>query len=547
MSEMYIPSYINVGSSEVSKLLQKLNITATKEIEMFKQLCQLNQSKINYRDALAATNTKDEEFIFTNFIQKIEKYQIAVLRTEILETVLQPIYIRLTDESSVVYYKEYIIEQIHQAVLSPIFPLPTLQNFKKTDILISKGHYTPISLELFINAYKTCAISFPDIADDVIYSFPLPSKEIFLFTMSTVPYLCKICITRIQNLLQDQNLLLNISSTINIPTNELQGKIEDNNILMWDELSSILYKKFDMLQGNSLLSNYLELFDLITLLHHTIKPKIQQMKEIEEYSLLLSSFHNTILQKMKSYNETILHNQFIDLLKTQVKSSNISPEKTESAIDDFFENYVVANNKSQSLENDNFIIQVNQWYLHTSLVIKIISEQYAPLTKKLTDYYTKSLAKYLLKKLPPSEIVFFDEESLEISVHQKVTEFDELYAQILKMPVFLASILSKSKTNTSSKSTLSDLPVSKKIALFFNLRTKTLLPWHEIFNLRLTTMVEEAYTTLPLVKKIIFLFTGRYKMMKEKIIKVQLAYSTMRPSLLRDTSIAPLPQLKIKK
>lgn len=534
MSDKYLPSFANHDLSEASKLLKKFNVTAAKEVEFFNQLCSLGKSTIPYKDALLATSMQDEEFVFANIAKKFEQYQVLILRTTIEGENLVPSYVRLCQEGSFIFIAEYISEQINNTMVNPEIPLPSRNALSRNGFEIPKKNLIKLNQQHFLTAYK--AQNNPEkIEDEALYILPITNGEYFISTFTSLPLLCKLAITRMKIMFTtSQDLLFTIGNTIEVPLEDLKMKTESDDEVIWEEIITLIYNNFEKLKTNQRIVHHYDLLDTIIILYNAIKPKIMYLLDTEQNKQIIDIFIRNVLKKIQEITEGITEQHFFSIIKTEVDNLQLDKVLADEAMLIFKNQYTVPSDNipsSLDLKNQDIILEINRLYIHSSIIVKIITEQFMELSKTLQEYYTNLLYKYLTKGLPPNDIVFFDEDAFEISVHQKVKEFNEVYSQILRNPVLLATLLvRKPLTATDPANNLQNMPTSRKMALFFNLRTKELLPWREIFNVHLPRLIELAYNKLKWYRRLILFFTGRYKHMYEKLTRLQHHSSMMTPN-----------------
>lgn len=548
MSDKLIPSYHPlVGKIDIGTFLQKLNISNKRDIEMFISLTKYDSPIIPYKQALAMTKTSNDEFSFNSFIQRMENSHVGILRKSISGDILIPDYVRLCDDDAPIFYCEYISELTNYAYLAPDKNLPTRRQFKILGYEIPKEIAVVLDINHIQKAFKNEGKK-SLLNSDSIYALKLPRNEILYCTQYSIPKLAELCIERLKLAFMDSKIIPNIAKNIGMNLTEAREKIERNDLVAWDDFINQCHSALPRLQDNPNTSAYTDIFDYITILNLLIKPKLLQEQSNLQIKQDINNFQVNALHKIYESTSGIPTEKLHDFLEKVAVNSGIQEEEVIStSIDQFFSGYIFKPNdtNTKKLSYDSCIIIDGTCY-HSKIIFNIITENFSKICSDLRSYYTGLLKKYLENKLSLKDNPFLNEENLEISVHHKVAELEPTYAILLKNPVLLANILTQKQSETSN-SAFANMPKSRKLSLFFNLRTKNLLPWHKIFNINLALFTEDAYNKIGTVNRFWMIFTGRYRAMTSKLHRLQKMTSVMEADPVDVINFHKTGSKKIKK
>ncbi len=518
MSVSINPSYLQSDGSDIMKMLQRFNIQGQKEIDIFQSLVKIRKSKILYQDALEATNLKNNSQLFMNVMEKFEECQIAVFRHDSQKNNSEDKdYVRLCDEGSLVFYAEYITEMITALNRGTNTLLPLVSEIEKKGIKIPKNFIKAYNTEFVKSLQQSASENVNEVWS--IISIQV-QNETFLFTPSTLPFICEMCIRRVQSLTEQGNIIHTLARVFDLTLSEMRLKIESRDLLTWKNLSDTIYSKMDSLKGQQDFKAYPDFFIIFGVLHFLLKTKILQIESEHQFNESCVSFSNSIITKMLETPDGMLEQQFQNLL--QETAQKLSLTDTDKCIEKFLSESVIS---ASDFNGNNLlpIINMDKFYIHTNDLKHVISDRYFKLENKLADHYQKLLKKYLSGSLSPKEIVFFNEDTLETSVHEKIMKLDELYYKILKHPIILASIIIESgkeaqkNDNDTQDNYLKRSSNSGRLNLFFNIQTQRLLQWYVIFNLNIPKLGEQAYQQLGFFRKLLLLFTGRYQSLRTRL------------------------------
>ncbi len=522
MSNITNPSYLHGDNSEVTRLLQRFNIQGSKEVEIFQNLVQTGKSKILYQDALEVTGLKNNPQLFMNAMEKFEECQIAIFRHDsYANNSEEKDYIRLCDEGSVVFYAEYITEIITNVNKGTSSVLPLISEIEKKGVKIPKDFIKVYDADFMKSLHESTA----DMRETLLIISIQVRNDVFLFTPPTLPFICEMCICRIQYMVEQGNVIHTFARVFDLTLSDMRLKVESNDLLTWKTLSDTLYAKMDSLKGQQDFKTYPELLILFAVLHFLLKIKILQIESEHEFNESCTNFSNIIIKKMLETPGGMVEQQFQSTL--QETAQDLSLSEPEKYIEKFSSESII---RASEFNGENLlpIVDMEKFYIHKDDLKHVISERYFILENKLAEHYRKLLRKYLSGGLSPKEIVFFDQDVLETSVHQKIMEFDELYYKILKQPVILASIIIESGNNSEGTADtgatgddfLKRSSNSGRLSLFFNVQTQRLLKWYIIFNLNIPKLGERAYQQLSIFRKLLLLFTGRYQSVRTRLRRI---------------------------
>ncbi len=519
-----IPSYFSYDKAEINKLLSRFNITNPKEIEVFNNLVIPRAIKIPYKDAIEIAHLQENEPLFKSIITKLEEEtQYIILRNKITTHILEPDYIRFCDENSVEFFCEYITELLLKAKINDREPL-TFKSELEKHIDIPQGVLSECKSESLQEFYAD-----PAKTPDIVFALET-YKDTFLFTPASISSLWSTCAERMKQIFENNIILHVVAKHLNTSITSIKEKIENNEIAIWNDFISTLFKELDPLSQNQQIKNYPDFLQLIIILEYLLKPKIIQLENVQSMEKKIEEHSKNVIKTIKKFPSGVSSAQFNQILQREIQTLNIKGSTTK-VLDNFNKKYVTIANDATAEKKIKKIVKIENYHIYTELLGNYISEKYFTLEEKLKEHFVNNFQKYLLKKLPHSEITFFDEDLFEISVRQKVREYEELYYRILRAPILIASIIIHFDKNMKKIESLSGEhsdSVTKRLSAFFDLRTQSLLKWQEIFNLRVTTLSNEAYRRLNVWHKIILMFTGRYKNTQTKLRRITSIRSTIK-------------------
>lgn len=524
------PSYHPlIGKQDASTFLQSINMNNEGDIEKVIYLTKHSTPTIEYKTALKLTKTMEDEFSFNSFMQRLENFHIGITRTSLSKTSLTPNYIRLCDPDSSIFFNEYISEQSNKAAHDMEKALSTNTELKTLGMIIPRNMITPLDISHAKKAFQMSIYANAITQNDSIYSIPLSKKDSLYCTQYSIPIVTDICMIRLRMILNDAKLLPLFAKVIEMSLTEAQDKINSEQYIIYENFISQCYTLLPQLKENPKLSAYTDVFDYITILNNLIQAKIQQDKINTQTKKDISSFQDMVLQELYMEPNGIAFNKIDDYLENLARKQGLTDDEViQPSIKTFHDEFMIdaENPDTAKLKKGDVCIIFDGICIHNMVILNVLTEEFQPLCNELRIYYTNLLQKFLESKLNIKDNVFLSEETLEIATHQKVQEMQPLYAQILKSPVLLAGLLSQKKVlgNNNALVTMSN---SKKLSLFFNLRTKEVLPWHKIFNVNLTIFTEEAYKNISQIRRWIMVLTGKFKSIKERIAKLEKLSSTM--------------------
>lgn len=521
-----------IGKQDASTFLQSINITNENDIEKVVSLTKHSTPTIEYEKALSLTKTKDDEFSFTSFMQRIEKMHIGITRTVLTKKNLLPNYVRLCDLDSAIFFNEYISEHSNKAAHAIDKSLSTSLDLKAQGIVIPKNMLTELDISHAKNAFKMSVYANVAPRDDTIYSIKLSKKDIFYCTTYSIPIITDICMTRLRIILNDSKLLPVFAKVIGMGLTEAQDKINSEHYIVYEDLISQCYALLPKLKDTPKISAYTDVFDYIIILNNFIKAKIQQDKINTQTQQDISIFQESALQELYIHSKGVPHVKLDEFLKKLANKQGIVDEELiKTSIETFNEEFVTtAENPDNKKLKQGACIIIDGVCINSAIILDILTGHFNEICAEFKKYYINLLKRFLENSLSVKDNVFLSEETLEVATHQKLQELEPMYALILKSPVLLASLLSQ-KITLGNNNALSTMSTSRKLSLFFNLRTKEILPWHKIFNVNLSVFAEEAYLKIGKLRRYWMIFTGKFKSIKERIEKLEKLSSTMQVDL----------------
>ena len=547
MYKQFLPTYLDPSHNlDIRIILHKYSVTATKEISFFTALCAKNKYIFSYQEALRITELEHDPVLFQTIAKKFQDLQLLILRHNLIDGTLHPSYIRLCDEESLIFYVEYITEYILILKNTPHKPIPTLNLLAAQGFDIPEHHTHRLSKEHFLEIYNEFDDEDDDLEDEdikdttresdetttnnitneqaIIYTLDISQKQLFVCTPNTLLLLCDLCISKLKPFFNIPAITVFLSKITNKSMDTLQKDLETTDYIVWQNLIQILNDKIEILYKTPSIAQNADIIDYIIILHYALEPHIIHIKKQEHLAASLDSFTINFLSYMKKYPHGVTESQYNEIIRKELLPLHLNTRQTRSTLLRFKKNHIITNNQTGSFINvdiRNILLHIEKTIIHSENLVNVIAGNFFHISDALKKIYTDKLYQYLIGTLPPNEIVFFDEHEYEISVHHNLKLIDALYAQILKSPLLLARVITSLNSTTSLSNKFNILSPTQRVALFFNLRTKKILPWYEIFNLQLLPLSTKAYQKLSFFRKLILRFTGRYKSMHTRLSRLQ--------------------------
>ncbi len=544
MEKFTKPAYI-FDDALVVTLLQKNKITSNRDYMFFSKLCSLNLEVIPFEEALHLSEFSNNEQSFLSYLKRFEDKGLLIVRHEIRPGGIAPCYIRLCNEDSFAFSYEYINERFIQGTEDLSLPLPTFKDFMFNNITI---------FQEFVTEYKPGVLS-SKLAKTLdteakIYSIPI-YKDLLYCTDKNVELICDYIIKRVRAQLTSQSLLLQeILKVFNQKFIIFKERLESEDLKEWEVIVSTLFKNISQLRTNNRVKEYVEFLDYIIILNTIISGHVLYIEKRTKRDVNRENVKEAVNREMLRLSNGISKGNFRAFIQKLAVEHALNEE--DRVYEHVYARLVIS---CKDVKNDNYagIIDFENYLIHSSLLANYIAEKYLYLNEKLNKYYADIMYNFLIHKLPAKDAVFFDTQELEVSVRQQVFQLDEFMYSILRNPVVLAHIIivTTQRMNLSMKTTepeqgpepplepglvttkgtratssdqYNQLSVSKKLSAFFNLRTKQLLAWHEIFNIDTVSLAQLSFARLNLFRKILLFFSNRYKYTLKKIKTINMTY-----------------------
>lgn len=520
MATLKKPAYLG-NESLLATTLQRSKITANIDFTFFSKLCTLNTATVPFLDAMQLYDNTDDPTTFINYLKRFEDKKLLVIRHAIVDTELAPKYLQLCEQNSFEFLYEYINEYLIQGMFNPSHPLLTFKECSNQGVVIPQEQVVPFNEEDLVSRLKNLPL------DPKIYSIPI-HQNIYFCTDETIDKICSLIISRIQLQLSNSPQLANeVLKIFKENFSSFKDKFTSNNITIWAEIINKLHSAIPHLRAKKRLLEQSEFLDYVLILKKVVNCHATFNKETKKKETNISSLQTELEKEMLNHPQGKTQVDFNMLLNSLIEKYDLKENKEE--VSKTIEKNLITPISELTAHKISGIIKFEEHYIHASVLASYISDRYFVLCDKLKQHYMQLMNSFLLHKLPSSNIIFFDFAELETSVRQLVHQMDELMYVILRNPVALASIIinANSKINTINgelngskkdmQNNFTKMSLSKQLSAFFNLRTKRLLNWYEIFNIDVVNIAKKSFANLNFFRKILLFFTNRYKYTLHKV------------------------------
>ncbi len=538
MEKFVKPSYI-FDDALVVTLLQKNKITSNRDYTFFSKLCSLNLEVIPFEEGLHLSEFSNNEQSFLSYLKRFEDKGFLIVRHEIRPRGIAPSYIRLCNEDSFEFSYEYINERFIQGTQDFSLPMPTFKDFMFNNVTIFQEFVTEFKPSVLSSKLEKTLDK-----EAKIYSIPI-YKDLLYCTDKNVELVCDYIIKRVRLQLKSHPLLL--QETLKVFNQKFivfKERLESDDLKEWEAIVTTLFKNITQLRSNNRIKEHVVFLDYIIILNTIVPGHVLYIEKRTKRDSNRESVKEAVNREMLRLSNGISKGNFKAFIQKLATEHALDEE--DQVYDHVYARLVIS---CKDVKNDNYagIIDFENYLIHSSLLANYIAEKYLYLNEKLNKHYADIMYNFLIHKLPAKDAVFFDTQELEVSVRQQVFQLDEFMYSILRNPVVLAHIIivTTQRMNLSIKTTeqeldpdsimpaetrptdgdqYNQLSVSKKLSAFFNLRTKQLLAWHEIFNIDTVSLAQLSFTRLNLFRKILLFFSNRYKYTLKKIKTINMTY-----------------------
>ncbi len=506
MEQVITPNFMPDDPNYIRKLSNYLGINGMKEDEYIRNICKLQREVIPFQLLLERLHTTPDDQILYSLIRRFEKNNFGILRHSIESESLNPDYFRLCQESSQIFFTEYVTEQNLKSHISHDFFLPFASELEKIGKVIPNEYLTRFTHDVGVGLFKD---SEPNTNTNKRIYFIEAGSDKFFFTHHSLNDAIEALTSRCQLIMSQASIAEVVAKTTNQNISELNETTQKRDTIAWKNLIVTITENMSTIESNRQIVSQKDFIKFVLVLDSLLKSKVTQLQHDFKIQNLLNSFGSELQEKMMEIEDGLSETNFNSLQDSIGERLEIDKTTLVGIKKKFHESEVVSIEK---LSNDNFgkIIQIENIFLHSASVSKIISTRYIGLTQKLNEYYKDLLVRFFMDKLPIRDNVFFGEESLEASVRQQVNDLDYSYYLILRNPVLLALAIvnQNSKKSADGKS---ETKIRQKLAAFFDTRNKVMFPWYTIFNIDSVKLAEKSFKNLNFFRKIWLLITGKYK------------------------------------
>ena len=544
MGVIKIPDYIN-DKFLIKTVLTKNKINSYKDYIFFTKLCSLNSEKIPFETAMQLSETTGDELTFINYLGRFTDKKLMVIRHSFKPEGLRPEYVFISNENSFEFIYEYINECIIQGLYDYNYPLPSFKELTYNNINIPKNNIENFTTEILYKKLQKKTIATP-----TIYSIPI-YKDLFYFTDENIDKISDYAIIKLQKIFNSSPHVTNeILKLFKHNIQDFKTHTTSKDYKIWLPIIKEISKEIPSLRLNRKISDSYNFLDFIIILKNTLDTHITFIDEIAHTEKKLDNVKKEIESYFFQLTNGIDRENFEVFYNETIEKHELK-EKKEILENQILQPLIIDVDKFEPNQQIYNIIDFKTYLIHSSMLPNCISEKYFSVNEKIHAIYLEIMKKFLLHKLPPKERIFFSIEELETSVRKHVQKIDNFMFTILQYPVVLANmiinnhnkkILEKNQdqqadmvSNEIEKTLFDKMSLSKQLSTFFNIRTKKLLKWHEIFNINVVQLATLSFSKLSFFQKLFLFITNRYKLTMKKIKKLNSSIEGGRESALNLT------------
>ncbi len=539
MGVLKVPDYLN-DDSLIKTILTKNKINSHKDYIFFTKLCSLNSAQIPFETAMQLSETTGDEITFVSYLGRFTDKKLMVIRYAFKPDGLRPDYIFISDENSFEFTYEYINESINQGLYDSNYPIPSFKELTYNNINIPKNHIENFSPDFLRDKLHGKTISSP-----TIYSIPI-HKDLFYFTDENIDKISDYAIIKLQNIFKSSFQVTNeILKLFKHDTQDFRTHITSKEYGVWNPIIKKIDKEIPALRLNKKVSESYNFLDFIIILKSTIDTHLTYIDEVTHIEKNINDARKEIEAYFFNLPYGVNKEEFTIFYNELLTTYNLEQEEAEKKI---LQSIIIQASDFEPSQQIHSIIDFDTYLIHSSMLPNCISTKYFAVNDTIYTMYLDIMKKFLLHKLAPKERIFFDIEALESSVRKHVQEIDAFMFTILQYPVVIANMIInnhnkqtlnnnqlESSQSIEDQSLFSKMSLSKQLSTFFNLRTKKLLQWHEIFNINTVQLATTSFSKLSFFQKLYLFITNRYKLTMKKIQKLNSSIESGRESALHFT------------
>ncbi|MDC7219348.1 MAG: hypothetical protein PQJ59_05370 [Spirochaetales bacterium] len=494
-SQPPMPDFFKFDQIQKEEYLSQLGNFNQEQRAIFHKLCEVWEPEIEY-NRFIELGKNQFSFIqshLSQLMQKLFNARCGLLKVSLSQGHIGNNQVILCERDSIRFFYYYIENEFTYSLHSEdkLFITPKL--LERQDIILPGKYVEPLGMnDISETLYHS--------AQDQVRIFLVKAEnyDSLYVTPASIPHLIRLSREKIKVVVKSPQLLTYLSKTMGMMESEITKSLKDRDHSFWNKLSRCLIENKDEV-ADKRRHIHPEYYPAVSLLYAYTRNGLDEAERIRQDRQSQKDELVSVCQAIEMRSEKFLTQQELnDYLENGIK-------KWPDFKNTFYEKCVKNKNKT-SLP---LIVNLGTGYMHRDHIYLTFRMSLQDAAIELKQYYLGIMDDILTSPRGGGVTVFATTDSFLLSIRERIKERYPLLDTLLDKPKILSEGIlhwSKKRSSTPSADQVRKL-LNKYYEEDSTLRFKRL---DKLLELYLQSLFMQAYSKLPVIRKVFLRLFGRY-------------------------------------
>ncbi len=496
--------------------LSSLGVFTTQERELFHKLCALWEPEIPYRRVANAITQPPAASVrdLGRLLRKLRRYQCAVITTRTVEGEVRPFGLVLCEPGAAIFFASALEERIRQLERDPEIGLPT------ESTLQDEVPPAPLRRRLDTGVIIQTLLAQEDDEESGPLAYTLPLRrgdDQVILPGSAIAKARSLAESVLRRCFEHEDLLAETARLQSISSLQLQQQLNEANLYTWRTVSAALGNGIRELAAGEARRHLPLVEPAAAVLRVAVDAELEtaaiEQRRVERRHSTVTDLITRIREASNPFvSQAWLNEQFAEI-------EHHHPEEVTAIKTEFYRQ------ASEPAEGSRLpvLIRVHSRYIHRDRAVPELERRVDRARAQLRQHYLELMATEISSSSEGRSPVLLTLDNLDRDIGERLRGDEPFVAHLLRDPGLLTEALVHDTREVRGE--MSAVKLQHRLDPFFEQRTSSLRPYHQIFRISPSELLQEYLDNLGIIRQLWLRVTGRHTQLHER-------YSAARTSKL---------------
>ncbi len=501
--------------------LSSLGVFTTQERELFHKLCALWEPEIPYRRILS-TITQVPGTIARDLgrlLRKLRRHQCAVITTRTVQGEIRPFGLVLCEPGAAIFFVSALEERVRQLERDPGIGLPT------ESTLQNEVPPAPLRRRLDTGVMIKTLLAQDDDEESgpIAYSVLLRrGADQVILPGSAIAKARSLAESVLRRCFEHDDLLAETARLQSLGTLQLQQQLNEANLYTWRTVSTALGNGIRELAAGEAKRHLPLVEPAAAVLRVAVDAELEvaaiEQRRVERRRATVTD----LITRIREASNPFLSQAWLNEQFTEIEHQH--PEEATAIKTEFYRQ------TSEPSEGSHLpvLIRVHGRYIHRDRAVPELERRMDRARVQLRQYYLEMMAAEISSSSGGRSAALLTLDNLDRDIADRLRAEEPFVTHLLRNPGLLTEALVHDTREVRGETNA--VKLQHRLDPFFEPGTASLRPYHHIFRISPSELLEEYLDSLGIIRQLWLRVTGRHAQLHER-------YSAARTSKL----VATLP------